>query len=106
MIKKRNVLKTAKNLYEGRELVVNAFKSELFLLKSTTGTGLKILTPKQLLQILPIAFAQINAGNNWESLLGMASPSLSLAFFDFYRNHKMLLKATRNKKKNTIKLFC
>ena len=64
MIKKRNVLKTAKNLYEGRELVVNAFKSELFPLKSTTGTGLKILTPKQLLQILPIALAQIKAGNN------------------------------------------
>ena len=69
MIKKRNVLKTAKNLYEGRELVVNAFKSELFPLKSTTGTGLKILTPKQLLQKLPIALAQIKAGNNWESLL-------------------------------------
>ena len=69
MIKKRNVVKTAKNLYEGRELVVNAFKSELFPLKSTTGTGLKILTPKQLLQILPIALAQIKAGNNWESLL-------------------------------------
>ena len=64
MIKKRNVVKTAKNLYEGRELVVNAFKSELFPLKSTTGTGLKILTPKQLLQILPIALAQIKAGNN------------------------------------------
>ena len=55
MIKKnkRNVLNTSENLYEGRQLVINAFKSELFPLKSTTGTGLKILTPKQLLQILP-----------------------------------------------------
>ena len=33
------------------------------------GTGLKILTPKQMLQILPIALAQIKAGNNSESLL-------------------------------------
>ena len=33
------------------------------------GTGLKILTPKQMLQKLPIALAQIKAGNNSESLL-------------------------------------
>ena len=33
------------------------------------GTGLKILTPKQMLQILPIALAQIKAGNNSKSLL-------------------------------------
>ena len=31
------------------------------------GTGLKILTPKQMLQRLPIALAQIKAGNNSES---------------------------------------
>ena len=30
----------------------------------TTGTGLKILTPKHLLQRLPIALAQVKAGNN------------------------------------------
>ena len=43
MIKKnkKNVLNTGKNLYDGRELVINGFKSELFPLKSTTGTGLK-----------------------------------------------------------------
>ena len=33
------------------------------------GTGLKILTAKQMLQRLPIALAQIKAGNNSESLL-------------------------------------
>ena len=32
------------------------------------GTGLKILSPKQILQRLPIALAQIKAGNNSESL--------------------------------------
>ena len=32
-------------------------------------TGLKILTPKQLLQRLPIALAQVKAGNNSENLL-------------------------------------
>ena len=35
----------------------------------TKGKGLKILTPKQMLQRLPIALAQVNVGNNSESLL-------------------------------------
>ena len=37
--------------------------------KATKGTGLKILTPKQMLQRLPIALAQVKVGNNSESLL-------------------------------------
>ena len=36
---------------------------------SKQGTGLTILTPKQMLQRLPIALAQIKAGNNPKSLL-------------------------------------
>ena len=36
---------------------------------SRQGKGLKVLTPKQMLQRLPIALAQISAGNNSESLL-------------------------------------
>ena len=41
----------------------NARKNE------TEVKGLKILTPKQMLQRLPIALAQVKAGNNSESLL-------------------------------------
>ena len=37
--------------------------------KATKGTGLKMLTPKQILQRLSIALAQVKAGNNSESLL-------------------------------------
>ena len=37
--------------------------------ESKQETGLKILTPKQMLQRFPIALAQIKAGNNSESLL-------------------------------------
>ena len=37
--------------------------------KSTKGTGLKILTPKQMLQQLPIALALVKAGSNSEGLL-------------------------------------
>ena len=38
-------------------------------LKATKGTGLTILTPKQMLPILPIPFAQVKAGSNSETLL-------------------------------------
>ena len=41
----------------------NAKKNE------TKGKGLKILTPKQMLKRLPIALAQVKAGNNSERLL-------------------------------------
>ena len=48
-------------------------KQETRLLKAKNqtakGKGLKILTPKQLLQRLPIALAQVKAGNNSENLL-------------------------------------
>ena len=37
--------------------------------QTTKVKGLKILTPKQFLQRLPIALAQVKAGNNSESLL-------------------------------------
>ena len=38
-------------------------------IKATKGTWLKILTPKQMLQRLPIALAQVKPGNNSENLL-------------------------------------
>ena len=37
--------------------------------RATKGTGLKILTPKQTLQRLPIALAQVKAGNNSEKFV-------------------------------------
>ena len=59
-------------------MVLNGFRSKIFLTKST-GTGLfntnnsklKVLTPKQMLQRLPIALAlaQVKTGNNSENLL-------------------------------------
>ena len=39
------------------------------MFKTKQGTGLRILTPKQVLQRLPIALSQVKAGNNSESLL-------------------------------------
>ena len=43
---KKSVFDSAKNLYESKKLVLNAFNSGLLPLKSTKGTGSKILTPK------------------------------------------------------------
>ena len=63
------ILNSAPNPYYGIELVIDAFKSGLFPLKSTTGTRLKVLTPKKMLQRLPIALAKVKAGNNSENLL-------------------------------------
>ena len=37
--------------------------------KTKQGKGLKILTPKQMLQWLPVALAQVKASNNSQSLL-------------------------------------
>ena len=61
-------------LYKARNSVMEFFddySSMVFKakLKVTKETGLKILTPKQMLQRLPIAPAQVKAGNNSESLL-------------------------------------
>ena len=64
--------------YKSREEVTNFFKDYIEMLcdasyeakqNKTEGAGLKILTPKQMLQRLPIALAQVKAGNNSESLL-------------------------------------
>ena len=43
----------------------------------TKGTGLIILTPKQIPQRLPIAYAQVKAGNNSESLLNEIRKTVS-----------------------------
>ena len=46
----------------------------------TEGTGLKILSPKQMLQRLPIALAQVKAGNNSESLLNEIRQTVSFLY--------------------------
>ena len=73
---KEIILQKLYNIFGGREKILYAFESKIFLTKSK-GAGilnldhsrLKVLTPKQMLQRLPIALAQVKAGNNSESLL-------------------------------------
>ena len=70
---KEDVLNSARALLKVREMAFKAFERGIFLKpeelkQSKKGTVLKILTPKQVLQRLTIAFAQIKAGTNSESL--------------------------------------
>ena len=66
--------KNIKNLYNSKNKVIKLYNDYAKIIseamyKTKQGTGLKILTPKQMLQRLPIALAQVKAGNNSENLL-------------------------------------
>ena len=70
----KKVINNIKNLYNSREKVVQIFNDyaknmSKSICKSKQGTGVKILTPNQMLKRLPIALAQIKAGKNLECLL-------------------------------------
>ena len=74
----RKVIGNLNKFYLSREEVINFFRdySRMVLYakykskqNKRTGTGLKILTSKQMFQRLPIALAQVKAGNNSEKLL-------------------------------------
>ena len=60
--------------------------------RATEGTGLKILTPKQMLQRLPIALAQVKAGNNSESLLN----EIRQIVYSFYQSKQITKKVYNN----------
>ena len=77
-----DTIKKFKNLYNSRKKIIGLLNDNSRITseaiykakqneanKKTTGAGLKILTPKQMLQRLPIAPAQVKAGSNSESLL-------------------------------------
>ena len=65
-------------IFLGREKVLNAFDSKIFPIKIegrsfsdsvSDHSNLEILAPKQMLERLPIVFAQVKAGNTSENLL-------------------------------------
>ena len=71
--------------YDDYSLIMSEAK-----IKAAKGTGLKILTPKQMLQRLPIALAQIKAGNNSENLLN----EIRQIAYSLYQSKKLLKKYT------------
>ena len=56
------------------------------------GKGLKILTPNQMLKKLPIALAQVKAGNNSESLLN----EIRQIAYSLYRSKEITEKVYNN----------
>ena len=70
----KSTLYNIETLYKARNEAIKFYDDYSLMMseanyRATKGTGLKILTPKQMLQKLPIALAQVKAGNNSESLL-------------------------------------
>ena len=71
-------MKNIKNLYDSRQKVIDLLNDDAKIRSEaihkskqikTEGTGLKILTLKQMLKRLPTALARVKASNNSESLL-------------------------------------
>ena len=108
-----HVLDSVSSLVQGREVVLKAFQSGIFhkLEESQKGEGanemsrvnaserLKILTPNQILKRLPIALAQVKAGNNSESLLN----EIRQIVYSLYRS-KEITKKVYNNIINSIKV--
>ena len=67
--------------------------------KTKYGEGLKILTPKQMRQRLPIALAQVKAGNTSENLLN----EIRQIIYSLYRE-KEITKKVYNNIINSIKV--
>ena len=87
------------NFFEGRENVLNGFKSKIFVTKSkgsgilnTNQSKLKILTPKQMLQRFSIAFAQVKAGINSENLLN----EIREVVYSLYQSKEITKKVNNN----------
>ena len=58
----------------------------------TKGTVLKIFAPKQMLQILPIALAQVKAGNNSENLVN----EIRQIIYSLYQSKEITKKVCNN----------
>ena len=82
--KKRNTSDNVSGLYESREISLNASSIGTFPIKETQWKGpapmlasryldlatqLKVLSPKEILQTLPVSLAQVSVGNTPGNLL-------------------------------------
>ena len=70
----KNTLYNIEMLYKARNEAIKFYDDYSSMMseakyRATKGTGLKILTPKQMLQRLPTALPRVKAANNSESLL-------------------------------------
>ena len=95
------VIDNLNKFYKSGEEVINFFRDYIEMLSDanynakqneTKGTGLKILTPKQMLQRLPIALEQVKAGNNSESLLN----EIKQIVYSLYQSKQITKKVYNN----------
>ena len=92
--KQIDVINILNNYNNNREDYIAMYLGDIKEPKKTkkAGTGLKILTPSQMLKRLPIALAQIKAGNNSKSLLNQIK---QIAYF-LYRSKEITKKVYNN----------
>ena len=84
-------------LYKSWQAIVKSFNDYSSIASETKykikyGEGLKILTPKQMLQRLPIALAQVKAGNTSENLLN----EIRQIIYSLYRAKEITKKVYSN----------
>ena len=77
--------------YDDYSLMISEAKSKAKQ-NETKGTGIKILTPKQMVQRLPIALAQVKAGNNSHNLLN----EIRQIIYSWYRANEITKKVYNN----------
>ena len=99
--KQKGVINNITRFYLSREEVINFFRDYVEMLSDanynakqneTKGKGLKILTPKQMIQRLPIALAQVKAGNNSENLLN----EIKQIVYSLYQSKEITKKVCNN----------
>ena len=96
--KQKKTIDNIENIYNKRQRIVKMYNdyaknmSRNIYESKQKGTGLKILTPSQMLKRLPIALAQIKAGNNSESLLNKVRQIV----YSLYRSKEITKKVYNN----------
>ena len=102
----KRTLSNIENHFNAREKAIKFFEEYSTMVlearklaKEQEGTGLKILTPNQMLKRLPIALAQVKAGNNSESLFN----EIRQIVYSLYRS-KEITKKVYNNIINSIKV--
>ena len=95
------MINNLEEFYKSREEVINFFGDYVEIISNanynarkneTEGKGLKILSPKQMLQRLLIALAQVKAGNNSESLLN----EIRQIVYSLYQSKQITKKVCNN----------
>ena len=93
----KNILHNIEMLYKARNEAIKFYDDYSSMMcdakyRATKGTGLKLLAPKQILQRLPIALAQVKAGNHSESLLN----DIRQIVYSLYQSKQITKKAYNN----------